>query len=222
MVSCQKGCGAITGPLAVDPASGQVFRLSGQPPSPYPPFNVYASPDGALWITYWPGDHPRPAMVARSIDRGATWRTSQAPEGTTSSGVAAVNGQEAYLLTEPLPVDRNEPPPTRPSRLLHTANGGQSWQDVATDLPTSSEVRSFAVGSDGSLMVVDERDGASDLLISRDGGLHFATQRQHTGNGGFGACPGRAWLYDERSPIGTDLVQTTTDGLTWTRLQLPG
>lgn len=137
--------------------------------------------------------------------------------------MAAVNGQEAYLLAEPVPADRNGPPPPGPSRLLHTTDGSQSWQDVPTDLPTSEVIRPFSIAADGSLMVVNHQAFTSTLLVSRDGGRHFTAARQHSGDGGFDAGPGGAWLYDrvEQSAIGADLVQFTTDGLTWTRFLHP-
>ncbi|SDY24554.1 hypothetical protein SAMN05444365_1011183 [Micromonospora pattaloongensis] len=221
-VPCQQGCGAINQPLAVDPTSGRVFRLTGQPPSPYPPYNIYESPDGALWITYWPGEYGRPSVLARSVDRGATWQTSQAPEGTTSIGVAAVSGQEAYLLTEPLPADPNGPRATAPSRLLRTINGGQSWTDVGTDLPTTDGVRPFTIGADGSLMVLHTDATPAFVMISRDGGRHFTKAREY-GDGRADANPGRAWLYgrDDQSVGGADHVQLTTDGSSWTRFPLP-
>ncbi|MET7952275.1 hypothetical protein [Micromonospora sp. NPDC005324] len=221
-VTCQQGCGAITQPLAVDPASGRVFRLTGQPPSPYPPYSIYESPDGAIWNTYWPGDG-QPAVVARSADRGATWRTSRAPEKTTAIGVAAVSAQEAYLLTEPLPAGPNGTPASGPSRLLRTTNGGQSWEDVGTDLPTSDAVRLFTIGSNGSLMLLDTEALTGYVMMSQDGGRHFTKGKEQHGVGGVGANPGRAWLYgrDDQSIDGADQVQLTTDGSTWTRLPLP-
>lgn len=223
LVSCRRGCGALVQPLAVDPASGQVYRLSGAPPSPFPPASIYPTPDGTLWVTYWPGDYPRPATVARSIDRGATWQTSRAPEETTTIGIAGVDDQEAYLLTEPWPADTNGPPPAGPSRLLHTTDGGKSWQDVATDLATNNVNRPITVGSDGSLMVVDYHESYSELLVSRDGGRHFSSVRQQGDNGQIDAGPGLAWSYqtDRQSVIGTGLLQVTTEGRTWTRFLLP-
>ncbi|MEU4680907.1 hypothetical protein [Micromonospora sp. NPDC023737] len=222
-VPCHQGCGAITQPLAVDPDSGRVFRLAEQGPSPYPPYNVYESPDRALWVTYWPGEDGNPALVARSVDRGATWRTSRAPEGATSIGVAAVSAHEAYLLTEPQPTDPNAGQATGASRLLHTTNGGESWEDVGTDLPTTSVVRPFTIGSDGSLMVLDFEGSIAYVMISRDGGRHFTRGRQQDGDGGVDANPGRAWLYGRDDPRtdGADHVQVTTDGSTWTRFPLP-
>ncbi|MGN9775186.1 WD40/YVTN/BNR-like repeat-containing protein [Micromonospora sp. H33] len=227
-VFCQEGCGAMAEPLATDPGTGTVYRLRGEPVSPYPPFSIYPAADGAIWVTYWPGDADLRATVARSVDRGATWRTSKAPAGASVTAVAAVSGTEAYLLTEPDPPPGTEPmKPGVASRLLHTTDGGRTWTDVGTDLPSTPVVRGFTIGADGSLMISDSRheaDRVTDhLLVSRDGGRHFTRVRENGREGGTGVAPGSAWLYgrDDMSVLGPDHVQLTTDGETWVRFSLP-
>ncbi|WP_422734550.1 hypothetical protein ACN26Y_08180 [Micromonospora sp. WMMD558] len=227
-VFCQEGCGAIAEPLATDPGTGTVYRLRGDPVSPYPPFSIYPAADGAIWVTYWPGGADLRATVARSADRGATWATSKAPAGVSVTAVAAVSGAEAYLLTEPDPAPGTEPmKPGIPSRLLHTSDGGQTWRDVGTDVPSTRVVRGFTIGADGFLMISDSRheaEGATDhLLVSRDGGRHFTRVSVYGREGGTGVSPGRAWLYgrDDVSVLGADHVQLTTDGETWVRFPLP-
>ncbi|MEV0325314.1 hypothetical protein AB0H63_02530 [Micromonospora echinospora] len=227
-VFCQQGCGAVRQPLAVDPATGTVYRLSGEPPSPYPPFSIYPSADGTIWITYWPGDIDV-MVVARSVDRGATWNTWRPAKGANVIAVAGVSEREAYLLIEPPPPPGAQPMEvTGPSQLLRTTDGGATWADVGTDLPAAPINRSFTIGSDGSLLVA--QSGATSpalvasLLGSRDGGRHFTKAREyHGGDGSVGAAPGHVWLYgrDDTSAIGPDHVVTTTDGSTWTRFPLP-
>ncbi len=227
-VFCQQGCDAIPEPLATDPETGTVYRLRGAKPSPYPPFSVYPSPDGAIWATYWPGEAGRRSVVASSADRGATWRTSTPADGHVVA-VAAISGAEAYLLTEPDPPPGTEPmEPGIPSRLLHTTDGGRSWTDVGTDLPSTPVVRDFTIGADGSLMIADTqrhpRLVTAYLLVSRDGGRHFGRVREYDREGGTGVAPGRAWLHgrDDMSAVGSDHVQLTPDGRSWVRFALPG
>ncbi|MER7461049.1 hypothetical protein [Micromonospora sp. NPDC126480] len=227
-VFCQQGCDAVLEPLATDPETGTVYRLRGEKPSPYPPFSIYPSPDGAIWATYWPGESGRRAIVASSADRGATWRTST-PAGGHVVAVAAVSEVEAYLLTEPDPPPGTEPmEPGVPSRLLHTTDGGRSWTDVGTDLPSTPVSRDFTLAADGSLMIADTHHHPANLtaylLVSRDGGRHFARVREYGQEGGTGVAPGRAWLHgrDDMSVEGPDHVQLTTDGEDWVRFALPG
>ncbi|MET8912646.1 sialidase family protein [Micromonospora sp. NPDC004551] len=227
-VVCQQGCGAIRQPLAVNPSTGTVYRLSGKPASPYPPYSIYPSADGAIWATYWPGD-PDVMIVARSVDQGATWNTWRPVKGADVIAIAGVNQREAYLLIEPPP-----PPGAQPmerkgaSQLLHTTDGGVTWKDVGTDLPASPEHRPFTIGSDGSLLIAQSGNMTpnltSSLLVSRDGGRHFTASREYDRlDGAVGAAPGIAWLYgrDDMSATGADHVVITPDGSSWTRFDLP-
>ncbi|MEU5943008.1 sialidase family protein [Micromonospora sp. NPDC047548] len=225
-VFCQQGCSALREPVAVDPATGTVYRLTGEPPSPYPPFSIYPSLDGTIWVTYWPGP-PNVMMVARSVDRGATWNTWRPAVGTDVIAVTGVGEREAYLLIAPTP-PAGAMAASGPARLLRTTDGGRTWADVGTDLPKSAENRSLVVGSDGSLMVAQSGNmtvpNVSSLHVSRDGGRHFATAREYDRlDGAVGGAPGFAWLYgrDDMSVLGADHVQLTTDGTTWTRFWLP-
>jgi hypothetical protein len=228
-VFCQGGCGALRQPLAVDPSTGTVYRLNGEPPSPYPPFSIYPSADGTIWATYWPGDFGGIMVVARSVDRGATWNTWRPAKGANVIAVAGVSEREAYLLIEPPPPPGAQPMEvTGPSQLLRTTDGGKTWTDVGTDLPATPVNRPFTIGSDGSLLVAQSGSTSpalvTSLLVSRDGGRHFTKGREyHGGDGSVGAAPGQAWLYgrDDESAIGADHVVTTPDGSAWTRFALP-
>ncbi|MEV4411340.1 hypothetical protein [Catellatospora sp. NPDC049609] len=222
-VSCQTDCRPMQRPMAVDPASGRVYRLSGEAPSPFAPTSIHPTPDGALWVVYPGGGFTRPDLIARSIDRGATWQTSHAPEATVTIGVAAVDGKEAYLLTEPLRAGADSPPAEGTAGLRHTTDGGKSWVDVPTDLRSNNVIRPIVVGSDGSLMVVDFRDSIAELLISRDGGRHFGTARRYGHDSVLHAGPGLVWYYESngQSLLGTDRIEFTTDGQTWSRFRLP-
>ncbi|MEU4779614.1 hypothetical protein [Micromonospora sp. NPDC023633] len=234
-VFCQwdMGCGALREPVAVDPSTGAVYRLGGTPPSPYPPFSIYPSVDGAIWVTYWPGDIGV-MVVARSVDRGATWNTWRPAKGADVRGVVGVSGQEAYLLINPPPPPGAPPMAVEgPVQLLRTTDGGKSWADVGTDLPDTPEGLAMTIGSDGALLVAESDNvgggnevptHTSRLWASRDSGRHFTTVRTYDRrDGGVGAAPGYAWLYgrDDMTVGGADHVQLTTDGATWTRFPLP-
>lgn len=235
-VFCQRdtGCGALREPLAVDPSTGTVYRLGGPRPSPLPPSDVYPSADGTIWVLYPPASPGRPALVSRSVDRGATWNTFR----SATAGVRAVVGvsaREAYVVVDP-PAPLGEPPWTVPGRvkLLRTTDGGRSFSDVGTDLPETPETRAITLGADGSLLAAESDNYAgeneppptftSQLWASRDDGRHFTrVQSYRRDDGGVGAAPGAAWLYgrDDRSRGGADHVLLTTDGQTWTRFPLP-
>lgn len=113
------------------------------------------------------------------------------------------------------------------SRLLHTADGGRTWRDVGTDLPSTPEARDFTLGMDGSLMIPATNRHPENLtaylLVSRDGGRHFTRVREYGREGDTGVAPGQAWLYgrDDMSVLGADHVQLTSDGQSWVRFPLP-
>lgn len=220
-VDCQMPCLGVSEPLAVDPDTGKVFRLRSKAPSPYPLHSMYESPDGALWATYWPGDG-RLSVVARSVDRGATWVASTMPKQFTAGdaplsllGLAAESRQVAYLVTEP---SRRDGPPEKgtSSRLFRTSDGGRTWTEGSTDLPASSLFRPMTVGSDRSLLVADFSEDRSYVWVSRDGGRHFAKGAGVGRGGAAGAVPGLVWVTDAGG------ASLTSDGTTWTgRLTFP-
>lgn len=205
-------CHGVPEPLAVDPGTREVFRLGGKPPSTHALHSLYESPDGALWSSYAPGDWPNPSTVAVSVDRGATWRTFTAPEQTNVISLAALSGDEGYLLAEPTGDGSQEP--TGPSRLLRTVDGGRTWDEVDTDLPTARQSRSFTLGRGGTLLVGDSDDQANSVLwTSQDGGRHFTRSVVPMLNG-FSAGPGLLWNLGEEARL-------STDGVNWTRIPMP-
>ncbi|MFU8873308.1 WD40/YVTN/BNR-like repeat-containing protein [Micromonospora sp. SL4-19] len=228
-VFCQRNCGALREPVAVDPSTGTVYRLNGRAPVPYPPSSIYPAADGTIWVTYWPGE-PNVMVVARSTDRGATWDTWRPAAGTDVIAVTGVSDREAYLLIASPPVPGVQPMRAEgTSQLLRTTDGGRTWADVDTDLPASLEDRSLVVGSDGSLLLAESghmqmTSSMSKTLVSRDAGRHFTTALEYDRlDGSAGGAPGYVWLYgrDDMTVLGADHVQLTTDGKDWTRFRLP-
>lgn len=224
-VFCQQGCGAVREPLAVEGTT--VYRLTGERPSPYPPFSIYPAADGSLWVTYWPGRSDQTTIVARSADRGATWTTWHPEVGANVVAVVGMDAREAYLLIEPGPPDTSTTS-TWPARLLRTGDGGRTWTDTGTDLPGTQAVPDITLGSDGVLLVAlwgdDAPEPSAKLLISRDAGRHFTVARDYRSlEGTVGVAPGRAWLYgrDDMSDAGPDHAVVTADGTSWTRFALP-
>ncbi|MBY8873676.1 glycoside hydrolase [Micromonospora sp. PLK6-60] len=222
----QQGCAALTDPLAVDPSTGRVYQLGAERALVGRIRSSYPTSAGTIWLLV---DQPDGTpQVIRVSDQGTTWRPHELPPDVTPVAVVGNDQREAYLLAEPnLPAGQQVSPAGTRSRLLHTTNGGDTWTEVDTDLPATAEMRWFSIGADGALLVAETgfrtTSVTSRVFVSRDGGRHFAESRRQGGDGGAGAGPGAAWLYgrDDRSALGADHVQFTTDGRTWTRYPLP-
>ncbi|MDG4828181.1 hypothetical protein O7627_02540 [Solwaraspora sp. WMMD1047] len=217
-VACQVGCHGVPEPLAVDPVTAAVYRLRGEPPSPHKLMSMYVSWDGTLWASYYPGAIDKSSVIARSADRGATWRSFTAPEGTNTIGVAASDYLVAYLLVEPRPDPASQQGGDRTgirSRLLRTTDGGRNWEEITTDLPSTSLVRPFTLGLNQSLLVGDIAGLGGVLWTSRDGGRHFERGPVTTA-AYFSAAPGRIWL------MLRDEALVSIDGINWDTLPLPG
>ncbi|MEV0153532.1 sialidase family protein [Micromonospora sp. NPDC050686] len=222
----QQGCDALTDPLAVDPATGRVYQLGAERALVGRITGSFPTADGTIWLLVHQPDGIQ--QVIRVSDRGTTWLPAELPPDVAPASVVGIDQREAYVLAEPhLPAGQQVPPAGTRSRLMHTTNGGATWTEVETDLSASAEMRWFSIGADGTLLVAEtgfrEESVTSRVFVSRDGGRHFAESRRQGGDGGAGAGPGAAWLYgrDDRSVIGPDHVQLTTDGRTWTRYPLP-
>jgi photosystem II stability/assembly factor-like uncharacterized protein len=146
------------------------------------------------------------------------------PEGVWANSLVAVSAQEAYVLGRTVPADPNGGGPTGPARLLHTTDGGRSWVDVDTDLPSTDAVRGITLGANGALLVGDTSNSVtSSVWISRDGGRHF-TRSVRTGNEGrLGTSRGLVWMADREDPSDANsvVVQVSADGENWSRLLLP-
>jgi hypothetical protein len=211
--------------MAVDADRGTAYRLRTGPVPGAFLTGMYPSSDGALWAAYQAG--AAPAVIARSVDRGASWHSWTVPADTSVGGIAARSRTEAFALLEPA-----AKPGSGNARLFRTRDGGRTWRDVGTDLPASVQYRPFAVAADGSLLVVDgpgaqqgpdctQRcdQGHRYVWRSRDG-RHFEPGPPVSGqHAGAGAGAGFVWIMQQDS--GGTALRSTADGVTWRPLRLP-
>ena len=170
------GCLPTLRPMAVDPATGEVFKLARDLPVMYLPDAVSTGADGSLWavapVARPSGDQPYAESVIRSTDRGRTWTATGPTGGLRPYSVVGRSATEAYALT----LDG------RTSRVYRTADGGATWTPAAV-LPVEVDVTSFAAGPDGLLGVLDYggRRTGTRLWTTRDGGDTFTAGPALTG-----------------------------------------
>ncbi|MET8267322.1 WD40/YVTN/BNR-like repeat-containing protein [Micromonospora arida] len=218
-VSCGFGCAPVSEPLAVDPSSGTVYRLTTPAPTLLPLFSLYPAADGSIWATYRTGVG-QGSTVARSADRGATWTTWEVGDGGGVITAVGLDDREGYVLTEPSTAGGG-------MRLLRTTDGAKTWTDTGAELPTHVHY-DLTVGSDRSLLAITagggtEADRRARLLVSRDDGRTFTVAREHGRLvGAVSVAPGYAWLFgrDDGSTGEPDHVLVTTDATTWARFSL--
>ncbi|SCG54537.1 WD40/YVTN/BNR-like repeat-containing protein [Micromonospora humi] len=212
-VHCQFVCPAVDEPLAVDPATGIAYRLSGTPPTPLRLASLYPASDGSIWTTYGPG---RGTVGARSADRGATWTTWKPATGRRLMALVGINNREGYQLVED---------PDGEASLERTSDGGATWSVTMAGLPGGIQ-GDLTVGADGSLLIVTqtgpESDRTTEVLASHDDGRSFTVVRE----GGMpvasvSVTPGYAWVFDPGGPGGeAEHLFLTRDGRTWSRFFL--
>ncbi|MEU8154191.1 hypothetical protein AB0B94_11065 [Micromonospora sp. NPDC048986] len=218
-VLCGFGCAPVSEPLAVDPSSGTVYRLTARAPTHRPLFSLYPAADGSLWATYRMSS-AQGSTVARSADRGATWTTWEVGDGGDVISAVGLDDRNGYVLTEPSTAGGG-------MRLLRTTNGAKTWTDTGAELPAQAHY-DLTVGSDRSLLAITsgagtEPDRRARLLVSRDDGRQFAVAREYGRLvGAVSVAPGYAWLFgrDDGSTGEPDHVLVTTDATTWTRFSL--
>ncbi|MET8121482.1 hypothetical protein [Micromonospora sp. NPDC005189] len=216
-VLCGFGCEPLSEPLAVDPSSGTVYRLSAKAPSWRPLFGLYPAADGSIWATYQMGSADG-ATVARSTDRGATWTTWEVGDDTNVVAVVGLDDQEGYLVVQARDGG---------TRLLRSTDGAKTWTDTGADLPEQM-LYDLTVGADRSLLAIAPGadtgpDQRARLLVSRDNGQTFTLAREYGRLvGSVSVAPGYAWLFgrDDGSTGEPDHVLVTTDGTTWSRVTL--
>jgi photosystem II stability/assembly factor-like uncharacterized protein len=212
-ITCRRLCAAQETAMAVDPASGTVYRLRAAPLPEAVLSVTYAAPDGSFWAVYTNfGERP---MIARSTNGGRTWRTWLGLPGTEITSLVARDERVAYALMD--------------FTLYRTTDGGQTWAELPADLPAGLRGRPMAITADGSPVVFDgpnaqaprdchDRCDEGDLYAwtSTDGGLSFTR-----GPSLIGRIP-----VDQIGPVrilyrtGEDLM-VSSDGVDWRRLGLP-
>jgi hypothetical protein len=173
-VFCGFGCRPLSEPLAVDPASGTVYRLTAKMPSWRPLFSLYPAADGSIWAAYQMASGSG-TTLARSADGGAAWTAWEADEDVNVASVVGLDDREGYALI-------NSPTPSGGMRLLRTTDGAKNWTDVGVDVPR--QTWDLTVGVDGSLLAISASEGAEPdrlgrLLVSRDDGKHFTVAREY-------------------------------------------
>ncbi|MBG6104355.1 hypothetical protein IW249_004769 [Micromonospora vinacea] len=216
-VLCGFGCAPVSEPLAVDPSSGTVYRLTATAPSWRPLFSLYPAADGSIWATYQMSGG-QGSTVARSADRGATWTSWEVGDDATVVTAAGLDDREGYVLTQSSKGG---------VRLLRTTDGAKTWTATGADLAGQLPY-DLTVGSDGSLLAIAPGEGTDDdrpgrLLVSRDDGEHFTVAREYGQLvGAVSVAPGYAWVFgrDDGSTGEPDHVLVTTDATTWTRFSL--
>jgi hypothetical protein len=222
VTTCEASCADLREPLAVSPATGEVFRMRSGPPGldldragpgaeVYPIRGVYVAPDGAIWAVIAPSTGPE--IVVRSVDRGASWQQSQPPDRSRFVAVAARDAREAYALIALVP-EAGAPTQTR---LLRTDDGGTTWVEVPTNLPRGDYGQTFTVTVDGDLVVAENTNTEARIWISRDGGVHFTAEPAIPG-GSLRSAPGRVWTDAGRTP---GPARVTEDGEHWRTFPLP-
>lgn len=213
-VPCHFTCQAVDEPLAVDPSTGRVYRLTGPPPSPLELFSLYPASDGSIWTTYGTGGA---TVGARSIDRGATWTTWAPPTGQALLAVVGVDSREGYQIVSG--TDEG-------AALQRTTDGGRTWSTTLVGL-SSGPNWDLTVGADGALLAVTQTGPqdhrVAELRVSRDDGQTFTVAR---GDGmpvaSVSVAPGYAWLFIERAGSGgeADRLLLTRDGRVWNHFLL--
>ncbi|GAA3746654.1 sialidase family protein [Micromonospora maritima] len=213
-VFCQLTSWVVTEPLAVDPSTGGVYRLSGPPPSPLPLASLYPASDGSLWATYRINGS---TVGARSTDRGETWTTWTPATGKSVLALAAVDGREGYQIVTGAGGEVT---------LERTRDGGASWSTTLTGLPEVVHW-DLTVGSDGSLLAVTqtgpEDNRAGEVWVSRDDGRSFTVARRDgMPVASVSVVPGFAWLFGgDDGPDGeADHLVVTRDGSAWNHFLL--
>ncbi|WP_431943593.1 WD40/YVTN/BNR-like repeat-containing protein [Micromonospora marina] len=211
-VFCHFGCRAVDEPLAVDPSTSRVYRLSTTPPTPLPLFSLYPASDGSIWTTYGSG-----RVGSRSVDRGATWSTWTSPPEAGSLALVGVDGQVGYRVATGL---RGK------VTLERTADGGKTWSATSVELPDGRHC-DLTVGADGALLVVvqtgPESDRRAEVRVSRDGGRTSTVARDGgLPVGSVSVAPGYAWLFEGGTGPAeeADRLVLTNDGRDWRQFLL--
>lgn len=112
--------------------------------------------------------------LARSLDRGRTWRRVHRPTRRALWDIDFVNRRVGYAVAQ-------QKPNTNNGQVLKTSNGGRTWHKLLSVGTTSVYGVAFASARSGWLHVEEDSDGeetaAGRLLRTADGGRTWRPQR---------------------------------------------
>jgi hypothetical protein len=165
------------------------------------------------------------AAVAVSHDAGRTWSTRIFGPGETDLPTSmnyadplstSLDGQTAYTVV----MTNGDDDRTRRSFVYRTDDGGATWQrvDPRRTLPYSYHGGASFIAADGTHVVTETSNSRLVWWTSRDRGGSYA-RAQLAGLGEVSepvrvAAPGSYMTFNR------DAVFRSTDGLTWTRLEI--
>ena len=170
-------------------------------------------------------------QILRTSDGGAHWTKipdSALPPALPSEGAYAASGSNIAVVGQALAwIVTNSP---GRSRVLHTADGGQSWRVVDSPLPATASAGIFSVAFRDALHGVivggdykDESAALDNVATTSDGGKTWHPVKKGQGLSGFRSAvkyiPGTAHSLIAVGPQGAD--RSDDDGASWTPLTLP-
>ncbi len=122
---------------------------------------VSVAGDGTVWAS---GEH---GVVLQSTDAGRSWHVDTVAPARTFDlrGVAAVDRATAHVMVSSADT----------GRLYKTVDGGRSWTREYDDTHPGTFLDAIALWDAAHIIVLgDPVNGAFTLLVSRDGGGHWA------------------------------------------------
>jgi photosystem II stability/assembly factor-like uncharacterized protein len=202
----------------------------------------YTNPDAKGFLdamSFWDAEHGLVMgdsiegrfQILRTVDGGAHWAKvpdSALPPALPGEGAFAASGSNIAVLGQAQAwIVTNSP---GRSRVLHTADGGQSWSVVDSPLPATASAGIFSVAFRDALHGVivggdykNETAAVDNVATTRDGGKTWQLAKQGQGLSGFRSAvkyiPGSAHSLIAVGPQGAD--RSDDDGASWTPLTLP-
>ncbi len=159
--------------------------------------------------------------VFSTSDGGRTWTESElrgpAYGGPAYGGPASLSftgPDDGWLLFTMDPAE-----PARFRQLYRTDDGGRHWTLLAADVPASCDDPSLTVATTSAAWIACDPPGP--LLVSRDGGTHWAPQPLPRSARGVPRFTGQTGFMTAGPASGLYLLVTHDLGRTWRRAPLP-
>ncbi len=133
--------------------------------------NIVPSPNFAVDNTIFAGTSD--GGLQKSSDGGATWAPLATPTMITALAVSPAYGASQTLIIGA------QPSVSDPSGIYHSINGGTTWDELATGIPTSQNGHNLTIttlefASDGSILAGVQYGGADGAVYrSTDGGMSW-------------------------------------------------